>query len=138
MKDGNDSTAVGRAPEPEREGFTSRKLIRPTLNQRAELRGEAPLDRRERPMGERQPGPMGPMNAKKSPPPEQTHAENFYYQKQMQAKTPMVIVLQDGEELHGIIEWYDKNCLKLLRSGSSNVLIYKPAIKYMYKQSEVR
>ena len=130
MKEGNDSTAVGRAPEPEREGFTSRKLIRPTLNQRAELRGEATPERRER--------PMGAMTAKKSPPPEQTHAENFYYQKQMQAKTPMVVVLQDGEELHGVIEWYDKNCLKLLRSGSTNVLIYKPAIKYMYKQSEAR
>jgi sRNA-binding regulator protein Hfq len=130
MKEGNDSTAVGRAPEPEREGFTSRKLIRPTLNQRAEMRGEAIPERRER--------ATGPMTAKKSPPPEQTHAENFYYQKQMQAKTPMVVVLQDGEELHGIIEWYDKNCLKLLRSGSNNVLIYKPAIKYMYKQSEAR
>jgi RNA chaperone Hfq len=129
MKD-MDSTAVGRAPEPEREGFTSRKLIRPTLNQRAELRGEAPSERRERAL------PMS--GAKKSPPPEQTHAENFYYQKQMQAKTPMVVVLQDGEELRGIIEWYDKNCIKLIRSGGANMLVYKPAIKYMYKESESR
>ena len=129
MKDSMDSTAVGRAPEPEREGFTSRKLIRPTLNHRAELRGEAPAERRERSSGAPAPG-------KKSPPPEQTHAENFYYQKQMQAKTPMVVVLQDGEELHGVIEWYDRNCIKLLRAGSANVLIYKPAIKYMYKQNE--
>jgi RNA chaperone Hfq len=130
MKDGNDSTAVGRAPEPEREGFTSRKLIRPTLNHRAEMRGDIPLERRER--------SLSPMGAKKTPPPEQTHAENFYYQKQMQAKTPMVVVLQDGEELHGVIEWYDKHCIKLLRPGSANVLIYKPAIKYMYKESEAR
>jgi sRNA-binding regulator protein Hfq len=130
MKDGNDSTAVGRAPEVERDGFTSRKLIRPTLNHRAELRGDAPPERRDR--------SLGAVGAKKSPPPEQTHAENFYYQKQMQAKTPMVVVLQDGEELHGVIEWYDKNCIKLLRPGSANVLIYKPAIKYMYKQSEAR
>jgi sRNA-binding regulator protein Hfq len=130
MKDGNDSTAVGRAPEVERDGFTSRKLIRPTLNHRAEMRGDTPLERRDR--------SLGAVAAKKSPPPEQTHAENFYYQKQMQAKTPMVVVLQDGEELHGVIEWYDKNCIKLLRPGSANVLIYKPAIKYMYKQSEAR
>ena len=129
MKD-MDSTAVGRAPEPEREGFTSRKLIRPTLNQRAELRGEAPREGRERSL------PMS--GGKKTPPPEQTHAENFYYQKQMQAKTPMVVVLQDGEEVHGIIEWYDKNCIKLMRSGAANMLVYKPAIKYMYKESESR
>ncbi len=124
-----DSTAVGRAPEPERDSFTSRKLIRPTLNHRAELRGDSAPERRDRPM---------PGGGKKAPPPEQTHAENFYYQKQMQAKTAMVLVLQDGEELHGVIEWYDKNCIKLVRPGGSNVLVYKPAIKYMYKEAEAR
>ena len=70
---------------------------------------------------------------KKPVPPDQTNAENFYYIKQMQTKTPMVIVLKDGEELHGIIEWYDKNCLKVNRDGAPNVLVYKPNIKYMYK-----
>jgi host factor-I protein len=130
----NDSTAVGRAPETERDGFSNRKLIRPTLNHRAELRGSEQPERRD-------PRPDRPLTPaiKKSAPPEQTHAENFYYQKQMQAKTPMVIVLLDGEELHGIIEWYDRNCIKLTRpAGQSNMLIYKPAIKYMYKESEAR
>jgi len=74
---------------------------------------------------------------KKMTPPEQTNAENFYYQKQMQARTPMVIVLRDGEEVHGIIEWYDRNCIKVNRdSGDANLMIYKPAIKYMYKEGE--
>jgi host factor-I protein len=123
MKDGLDSTAVGRAPEPE--SFTSRKLIRPSLG-RGEARPEsAPAERRER-----------PSNGKRTAPPEQTHAENFYYQKQIQSHTPMVVVLRDGEEVHGTIEWYDRICLKLNRSGSSNLLIYKKAIKYMYKESE--
>ncbi|MGD0825920.1 MAG: RNA chaperone Hfq, partial [Terriglobales bacterium] len=56
--------------------------------------------------------------------------------KQMQSKTPMVIVLRDGEEVHGYIEWYDKNCIKLNRSGAANLMIYKPAIKYMFKEGE--
>jgi len=30
----------------------------------------------------------------------QTNAENFYYQKQMQSRTPMVIVLQTAKEVH--------------------------------------
>ncbi|MEO8662465.1 MAG: RNA chaperone Hfq [Bryobacteraceae bacterium] len=51
----------------------------------------------------------------------------------MQSKTPMVIVLKDGEELHGVIEWYDRCCLKFNRDGAPNLLIYKPNIKYMYK-----
>jgi host factor-I protein len=127
MKD-TDSAAVGRAPEPA-EGFANRKLIRPTLN-RNENRSDG--DRRERP--ERTAAPSG----KKTPPAEQTHAENFYYQKQMQAKTPMVIVLQDGDSLQGVIEWYDRSCIKINRSGQPNVLIYKAAIKYMFKASEER
>ncbi len=86
-------------------------------------------ERRDR--SERHPGAP-----RKSAPAEQTNAENFYYQKQMQGKTPMVIVLGDGEQIHGVIEWYDKSCIKINRSGSSSLIIYKPSIKYMYKQSE--
>jgi sRNA-binding regulator protein Hfq len=35
-----------------------------------------------------------------------------------------------------VIEWYDKYCLKVSRNGEPNLLIYKPSIKYMYKESE--
>ena len=73
--------------------------------------------------------------AKKPVPPDQTNAENFYYIKQMQSKTPMVIVLKDGETLNGVIEWYDKGSLKFNREDGPNLLIYKSNIKYMYKAS---
>lgn len=132
MKETNDSTAVGRAPEPE--AFANRKLIRPTLN-RAEGGNH---ERRERAERSSAGAAAAPAMGKKSPPPEQTHAENFYYQKQMQAKTPMVIQLHDGEVLHGVIEWYDRSCIKLTRTGQPNLLVYKPAIKYMYKEGEGR
>jgi sRNA-binding regulator protein Hfq len=74
--------------------------------------------------------------AKKQIPPDTTNAENFYFVKQMQTKTPMVVVLRDGEVLHGTIEWYDKNCIKLTRDGEPNLLVYKDFIKYLYKESE--
>jgi sRNA-binding regulator protein Hfq len=70
---------------------------------------------------------------KKMAPTDTTNAENFYYVKQMQTKTPMVIVLQDGEQIHGVIEWYDKGCLKVNREDAPNLLLYKSCIKYMYK-----
>jgi sRNA-binding regulator protein Hfq len=54
----------------------------------------------------------------------------------MQSKTPMVIVLKDGETIQGVIEWYDKCCLKLNRDEGPNLLVYKPSIKYMYKAGE--
>ena len=126
-----DSTAVGRAPETET--FTSRKLIRPSL--REGNRTDAG-ERRERMTGSSA-AATAAATAKKTPPPEQTHAENFYYQKQMQSKTPMVIVTHDGEELHGIIEWYDRTCIKLNRTGGNpNLMIYKSCIKYMFKEGE--
>jgi sRNA-binding regulator protein Hfq len=73
---------------------------------------------------------------KKQIPPEQTNAENFYYIKQMNSKTPMVFVLKDGEVLHGIIEWYDKGSLKVNREGAPNLLVFKSSIKYMYKAED--
>ena len=69
-------------------------------------------------------------------PPESTNAENFYYLKQMTSKTPMVIVLTDGEQVHGWIEWYDKTCLKVNREDAPNLLIQKHCIKYLFKQEE--
>ena len=69
-------------------------------------------------------------------PPEQTNAESFYYLKQMNNKTRMVVVLQDGEEIRGVIEWYDKGCLKLNRTDRPNLLLLKHNIKYIYKESE--
>lgn len=74
-----------------------------------------------------------PPTAKKSTPPDQTNAEQFYYSKQMQGKTHMIVVLTDGEQLEGVIEWYDRDCLKLNRNGAPNLLLYKHSIKYMYK-----
>ena len=81
--------------------------------------------------------PSNNSNANKTAPPESTNAENFYYLKQMNSKTPMVIVMTDGEEIRGWIEWYDKNCLKVNRDGAPNLLIQKHCIKYCFKQDEI-
>ncbi len=127
MKDAIDSMPTERALD--QESFANRKLIRPALNRNDHSHhNQAPMERRER--------PDRPSAGKKLPPPETTHAENFYYQKQMQGKTAMVIVLRDGEEIHGVIEWYDRNCLKVNRTSQPNIVVYKPAIKYMYKEGE--
>ena len=95
----------------------NRRLIRPSL---ADVRDQYSEG-----------GPSG--QRKKPVPPEQTHAESYYYVKQMQARTPIVVVLTDGEILRGTIEWYDKTCIKLTRSSAPNLLLYKSSIKYLYK-----
>ena len=70
-------------------------------------------------------------------PPEVTNAENFYYLKQMSSKTPMVIIMTDGEEIRGCIEWYDRNAIKVNREGAPNLLIQKHWIKYLFKLDEL-
>jgi sRNA-binding regulator protein Hfq len=139
MKDAIDSLPADRTTEAE--GFANRKLIRPSLNRTDHNHAQAsPMgehrDRERSERTERNERNDRPSGGRKLAPPEQTNAENFYYQKQMQSKTPMVIVLRDGEEIHGMIEWYDKSCLKVNRNGQTNLLIYKPAIKYMFKEGE--
>ena len=108
----------------------NRRLIRPTLIEAK----EPPKERRSSSAGNNASSSSASNSAaKKQVPPEHTNAENFYYVKQMQSKTPMVIVLRDGETINGVIEWYDRTCLKLNRDEGPNLLIYKPNIKYMYK-----
>jgi RNA chaperone Hfq len=127
-----DATAARQAPEHTDEEFVSRKLIRPSLST-PPPRTEPVSERRERLERTDRMHSNGPRRNGAS---EQTHAENYYYQKQIQGKTPVVVVLKDGEQVQGLIEWYDKNCIKLNRPGKSNLLVYKPAIRYIYKSSE--
>lgn len=97
--------------------MSNRRLIRPNL-----------ADVKER---------FGAKPKRKTPPPEATSAEAFYYVKQMNAQTPMVVVLTDGEQLEGVIEWYDRSCIKLNREGAPNLLLMKHAIRYMHKRDGV-
>ena len=126
----------------------NRKLIRTTL---AEVKGKArevpqPRERsngssRATNEGREQRAPQqhasSPVQVKKRiPPPNETNAEIFYYKKQIDAHTLMVIVLLDGEEIEGTIEWYDRGALKVNRKGAPNLLVLKRNIKYIYKADE--
>ncbi|MBN2369721.1 MAG: hypothetical protein JXO72_04480 [Vicinamibacteria bacterium] len=97
----------------------NRKLIRPDLSEHKDQFQSSVKMYRRKPI-----------------PPEQTNAESFYYLKQMTNKTRMVIVLKDGEQIRGTIEWYDKSALKVHRLHESNLLLLKDNVKYMYKENE--
>ena len=107
--------------------MVNRKLFRPSLTEVKEP--YTPRAAQSSPRSE-------PAPRKKPAPPEQTFAENFYYVKQMQSRTPVAVVLSDGEVLRGTVEWYDRDCIKLTRYGSPNLLIYKHCIRYLYKDGE--
>jgi sRNA-binding regulator protein Hfq len=96
----------------------NRKLIRPDLS---DIKDQLPSKA---------------YRARKPVPPEQTSAEAFYYKKQMDNRTKMVIVLKDGEQVRGVIEWYDRHALKVHRTNEPNILLLKDNVKYMYKENE--
>jgi sRNA-binding regulator protein Hfq len=73
---------------------------------------------------------------KKTSPPVETNAETFYYKKQIDARTPMVVVLQDGEQIQGTIEWYDLDAIKINRTDAPNIMLPKHNIKYMFKAED--
>lgn len=123
----------------------NRKLIRTTLadvkarreqnQQRERTNGSNPAAG----MGQQRPGQPPPSSVqvrKRQPPPSETHAEIYYYKKQIDAHTPMVLVLDDGEEVEGTIEWYDRGALKINRRAAPNLLVLKRHIKYIYKAED--
>lgn len=106
-----------------------RKLVRPRLPD--EILGA-------RKQGRRRPAPLLTHQVSNLPASGQhgSHAELFYFQKQMQAQTPMVFVLDDGERIEGVIEWCDELVIKVRHT--TRTMIYKASIKYLYKASDVR
>jgi RNA chaperone Hfq len=91
----------------------TRKLIKPDLNEIKKFQKK---------------------EARRKPPPAyKTHAENYYYIKQMNNRTSMVIELVNGEVIKGRIEWYDEKCIKVRKDDDENFIVFKHFIKYMYK-----
>ena len=131
------------APEPRRERPVNSgtgappSSSRPPLPPSARSGGDRPSPSGDRPSSSGASGPPSnvPMGRKRIPPAE-TNAEIFYYKKQMDAHTLMIIVLQDGEEIEGTIEWYDRNALKVNRHEGPNIMLLKHNIKYMYKAED--
>ena len=124
--DGKSTTKTTSSSRKDDNSFNgTRKLIRPHLSL---------IERRREPVHVEDPLTHAYIDGRSLP--ESSHAEAFYFQKQMQQQTEMTVVMEDGEELRGIIQWYDKSSLKLL-SGRNRVLVYKSCIKYLYKSSEV-
>jgi sRNA-binding regulator protein Hfq len=104
-----------------------RKLVRPRLPE--SVKNRRSYSRRDIPLLIHQQSPPANGRAQSS------HAEAFYLQKQMHSQTHMVFVLEDGDRIEGAIEWYDTDTIKI-RNGSVRTLIYKAAIKYLYKAGD--
>ena len=117
--------------------MVNRKLVRPNL---AEIKGKMkpPIRDTPPPREARDGGNGATHHRRRLAPPENTNAEAFYYLKQMNQKTEMIVVLDNGEQVRGHIEWYDRQCLKVHREDAANILVFKHCIRYLYKEEEER
>jgi hypothetical protein len=65
-----------------------------------------------------------------------TGCERRYLESLVMAATPLVVVLQQGDQIVGRLAWYDQACLKVKPAdGSPSLLIPKANIKYLYEES---
>lgn len=63
--------------------------------------------------------------------PEQTFEEVKYLKQLIENATPVRIKLEDGEEVTGVIEYYDHSFIRVTREGAPNLFIFKHDIKYV-------
>lgn len=78
---------------------------------------------------------MAEAKAKNSRPPEQTFEEIKYLKHLIDQKIPIVVKLSDGEEIRGIVEYYDQRFIRVTRTDAPNLFIFKHDIKYLYEAS---
>jgi host factor-I protein len=72
-----------------------------------------------------------PPSSKTSRAPEQTFEEIKYLKRLIENATPIRVKMEDGEEVRGVIEYYDQRFIRITRDGEPNLFIFKHDIKYL-------
>lgn len=66
--------------------------------------------------------------------PEQTFEEAKYLKELIETATPVRVKMVDGDEVAGVIEYYDQSFIRLTRDGEPNLFIFKHEIKYLSEE----
>jgi host factor-I protein len=67
-----------------------------------------------------------------------TMEEVRYLRRLAQTRKPVAVKLRDGAVVHGWIEYFDRNFIRLTREPQPNLFIYKWDIQYISEQPERR
>lgn len=65
-----------------------------------------------------------------------THAETFFYVKQVENRTPLVFRLRDGEEIRGVLDWYDQRAFRVALAEGGHLVLQKHAVAFVYKDPD--
>ncbi len=77
----------------------------------------------------------GQTSGKSPRPAEQTFEEAKYLKQLIEKGTPVRVKMLDGEEVVGVIEYYDHSFIRITRDGEPNLFIFKHDIKYLQEES---
>ena len=72
-----------------------------------------------------------PKGAKSPRPPESTFEEARYLKQLVESGAAVRVKMADGEEVIGVIEYYDQSFIRITRDGEPNLFIFKHDIKYI-------
>jgi len=73
---------------------------------------------------------------RRTPPPDATGDEATYLAKLREKRTPVAVELLDGSVFRGVIEYYDRDMLKVNRldGGGPNVFVRKKHVRMMWEE----
>ena len=67
--------------------------------------------------------------------PEQTFEEIKYLKRLIESATPVRVKLRGGDEVVGVIEYYDHSFIRITRRHEPNLFIFKHDIQYLMEES---
>ena len=77
----------------------------------------------------------GPPHRRRMPPPDYTGLEADYLLECKEARRPLRVEMLDGEEFQGVIEYYDRDMIKLTRPEGPSIFIRKVHIRTIQELS---
>ena len=72
-----------------------------------------------------------PLQGKSARAPEHTLEEAKYLKHLIENATPVRVKLAGGDEVSGVIEYYDHSFIRITREGEPNLFIFKHDINYL-------
>lgn len=85
--------------------------------------------------GDRDGGPGGgPRRERRMPPQDATGREAAWLAEIKESRRPVAVHLVDGEVVRGVVEYYDRDVVKINRETGPNVFVRKAHIRYVHEE----
>ncbi len=83
-------------------------------------------------------GPRKPAHVRRTPPPEDTGAETRFLHEVKSKRSPVVLELRDGARIEGVIEYFDREMIKITCDEGPNQLVRKHEIRTIHEAKATR